>query len=94
MTIAALATIARDRYAAMIAAAGVDSAVVQRWFASRSEGERIDPAFDDARGERVVAGLAEAGIPRARLDLHGALVGQYLATLIVLERLRLGLAIE
>ena len=94
MTIAAVATVARDRYAAMLAERDVDTALIRRWLAAESETERTDLRFDQARGERIVVALVQAGIPQATLESHGRLVGQYVAALIALERLRLGLPIE
>jgi hypothetical protein len=94
MTAAAMVTVARQALAADLAGRGIDPGIVDRWFAGQSEEMRTTYEIDDARGAAIVRGLALQGIPGDRLDSHGEMVGQYLGTLIVLERVRLRLPFD
>jgi hypothetical protein len=92
MTVSALASVTRESIATILADRGIDTAIIDRWFARQDEDMRTRPEFDQARGEAIALGLVRAGIPMERLaGDSGETVGNYVATLIISERVRLGL---
>jgi len=95
MTAAAMATVARQGLTGLLAGRQIDTVIIDRWFERQGEDMRTTPDIDQRRGEIIVNGLTEAGIPVDRLvGADGESVGNYVATLIILERVRLGLPIN
>lgn len=89
MTVA-FTTLAGEALRGRLAAREIDPAIVDAWYAGQDETTRIEYP-DQAAGERMVIELAAAGVPLAALEAHGTLLGNYLATLIIPERIGRGL---
>ncbi len=86
----AFSELARSALRGRLAAQGIDPALIESWFAAQDAATRI-AIPDEAQGERVVLELNAAGVPMEALQQHAEMVGNYLATLIIPERVRRGL---
>lgn len=89
MTVA-FVTLAGEALRGRLAARGIDPAIVDAWHTGRDGAARIEYP-DEAGGERMVLDLAAAGVPMAALEQHATMLGNYLATLIIPERIGRGL---
>ena len=79
-----------------LAAAGIDPAALNRWFAAQSEDFRtrafVTMGEDEAAA--VLETLAPDTLSPEMFERHGELVGGYLASLVVAARIERGLPIE
>ena len=79
-----------------LAAAGIDSAALDRWFAAQSEDFRtrafVDMSEDEASA--VLETLAPATLSPELFERHSQLVGGYLASLVVAFRVEHDLPLE
>ncbi len=83
-------TFAGEALRGRLAARSIDPDIVDTWYAGQNGATRIEYP-DQAAGERMVLDLAAAGVPMAALEEHGTMLGNYLATLIIPERIARGL---
>ncbi len=86
----AFTTLAGEALRERLAARDIDPAIVDGWYAGQDETARIEYP-DAAASERMVLDLAAAGVSMEALEAHGAILGNYLATLIIPERIARGL---
>jgi hypothetical protein len=78
-----------------LAARGVDSAALDRWFA-RQDLEFRTTAFmgmGEAALATVIQSLADHEVPAAKLESEGQMIGGYLAALVIMERIERGLGL-
>jgi hypothetical protein len=71
---------------------GVDTGIVDRWYAGQSDAIKTDSNVLQQQAEMVVRGLIDGGLPEAQLNPNAQLIGSYIGTLIVVERIRRGMS--
>ncbi|MBX3561797.1 MAG: hypothetical protein KF780_08285 [Sphingomonas sp.] len=86
----AFTALAGEALRGRLAARNIDPAIVDAWYARQNGTTRIEYP-DEAAAERMLLELQAAGVPMAALDEHGTMLGNYLATLIIPERVARGL---
>jgi len=84
-----VAQAAGEGMAPMLTAQGIEPVLIDRWFAAQPEEARTSLP-DEAAGERIVRGLIAAGVPTEVAIANGTLIGNYIATLILREQVRVG----
>jgi len=95
MTAVGMASVGRERLSGLLRSRNIDTNVSDRWFERQSEDLRTTPEITQERGETIVRGLSGEGISMERLSGEdGVTVGNYIATLIIFERVRLGLPLQ
>ena len=90
----ALALVMRDHAGAQLASAGVDTAILDQWFADQSDGVRTNPQLAESDSQNALDALLRSGASEALLDRHGETIGVYLGARIMIERVRLGLPFD
>ena len=84
----------RARGAALLQAAGIDPAAVDRWFDRQPEAARASASTDALDSEALARDLLRAGINPETVRSGAGVMGAYVAVRVAQERLRRGLAVR
>lgn len=87
----AVAQIARVETGALLGRSGINTGVVDRWFSRQSNARKTNLAVTTEQGEAFARELIAAGLPEAPVTANATLIGGYIGTLIVIERIRQGM---
>lgn len=87
----AMARVAQIETGAELGRLGIDTRLVDRWFQRQSDARRTNLRISAQEGEAMARELIAGGVPAGPLNAHAAKVGNFVGTLIIIERVRRGL---
>ncbi len=87
----AMARVAQIEMGAELGRLGIDTRLVDRWFQRQGNARRTSLRITAQDGEAMGQELIAGGVPAGPLNAHPAKVGNYVGTLIIIERVRRGL---
>lgn len=89
--VATIAYVVRDAKGRDLRARGVDPQLIDDLFDRQDAASKINSQPSEEQGREWGRQLVAAGAPEAVIHTHSTLVGEYMSTLIIIERLRRGL---
>lgn len=90
----AISVVMQDTVSARLTALQIDPRQIDAWFVRQPQADRVNAQMTDAVIDRLLAHLGGVSPSEDILAANGNLVGAYFGTLVLAERIRLGLPIE
>jgi hypothetical protein len=92
----AIGLVGRATLGPRLATRGIDSAALDRWFARQSDAFRTTAFTGMSEADMIAAFQTMAGreVPAETLESEGPMIGAYVASLVIIERLDHGLSLQ